>query len=162
MLFLNPVTPKLFAWSADSAAVERLMRGTGSALDAQGLDLYRRLFRFPGHVAGTLGMMANWDLAALDRDLPRLAVPTLLIVGGSDKAISPDTAFRVQKRIPSARVELLRNLGHLAHEEAPEKVAGVILKAAREAGVMAGHAGASPSPSREEVEVSPLASHSPS
>ena len=136
MLFLNPVTPKLFAWSADSAAVERLMRGTGSALDAQGLDLYRRLFRFPGHVAGTLGMMANWDLAALDRDLPRLSVPTVLVVGGSDKAISPDTAFRVQNRIPGARVELLRNLGHLAHEEAPEKVAGVIVKAAREAGVM--------------------------
>jgi magnesium chelatase accessory protein len=126
MLFLNPVTPRLFAWTADRPAVERLIRGTGSRLDAQGLDLYRRLFRCPGHVAGALGMMANWDLAALDRTLPRLTVPTTLVVGGDDRAISPDTAFALQKRLPHARVELLRNLGHLAHEEAPETVARVI------------------------------------
>ena len=139
MLFLNPVTPRIFAWSADQPAVERLIRGTGSRLDAQGLDLYRRLFRFPGHVAGALGMMANWNLAALDRDLPRLAVPTLLIVGGTDKAIAPETAFSVQTRIPGAKVELLRNLGHLAHEEAPDMVAGVIVNAARGAGVLSVH-----------------------
>jgi magnesium chelatase accessory protein len=53
-------------------------------------------------------------------------VPTTLVVGGDDRAISPDTAFALQKRLPHARVELLRNLGHLAHEEAPETVARVI------------------------------------
>ena len=126
MLFLNSVTPRIFAWTADRPAVERLIRGTGSRLDAQGLDLYRRLFRCPGHVAGALGMMANWDLAALDRAISRLTVPTTLVVGGADRAISPDTAFALQKRLPHARVELLRNLGHLAHEEAPEAVAGII------------------------------------
>ena len=126
MLFLNSVTPKIFAWTADRPAVERLIRGTGSRLDAQGLDLYRRLFRCPGHVAGALGMMANWDLAALDRAIPRLTVPTTLVVGGDDRAISPDTAFALQKRLPRARVELLRNLGHLAHEEAPDAVARII------------------------------------
>lgn len=134
-LFLNPITPRVVAWSADTAAVERLMRGTGSNLDGHGLDLYRRLFGFPGHVAGTLGMMANWDLAGLHRDLPRLQVPTLLVVGGNDRAISPETAFTVQKRIRGASVEFLRKLGHLAHEEAPEIVAEVIVKAAREAGI---------------------------
>ncbi|WP_375464917.1 alpha/beta fold hydrolase BchO [uncultured Methylobacterium sp.] len=127
MLFLNPVTPKLFAWTADSAAVQRLIQGTGSRLDASGLDLYRGLFRKPGHVAGALGMMANWNLDALDRDLPRLAVRTLLVVGSDDKAIAPDTAFAVRDRLADARVALLRNLGHLAHEEAPERVAAAIL-----------------------------------
>ncbi|KQP68103.1 alpha/beta fold hydrolase BchO [Methylobacterium sp. Leaf112] len=126
MLFLNSVTPRIFAWTADRPAVERLIRGTGSRLDAGGLDLYRRLFRCPGHVAGALGMMANWDLAALDRAIARLTVPTTLVVGGDDRAISPDTAFALQKRLPHARVELLRNLGHLAHEEAPAAVAGII------------------------------------
>ncbi|GJE17043.1 alpha/beta fold hydrolase BchO [Methylobacterium marchantiae] len=129
LLFLNPITPKVFAWTADRPAVERLIRGTGSRLDAEGLDLYRRLFRNPGHVAGALGMMANWDLAALDRDIGRLTVPTLLVVGSEDKAISPDTAFALRKRLTNARVELLRGLGHLAHEEAPEKVAEVIFAA---------------------------------
>ncbi|GJE83682.1 alpha/beta fold hydrolase BchO [Methylorubrum thiocyanatum] len=127
MLFLNPVTPKLFAWSADRAAVRRLIDGTGSRLDPQGLDLYRRLFTRAGHVSGALGMMANWDLPALARDLPRLDTRTLLVVGGDDKAIKPEDAFALRARLPSARVELLRGLGHLAHEEAPERVAEIVL-----------------------------------
>ncbi|CAX25420.1 putative alpha/beta hydrolase, putative magnesium chelatase accessory protein [Methylorubrum extorquens DM4] len=127
MLFLNPVTTKVFAWSADRAAVRRLIDGTGSRLDPQGLDLYRRLFTRPGHVAGALGMMANWDLPSLARDLPRLEIRTLLIVGGDDKAIKPDDSFALRERLRSARVELLRGLGHLAHEEAPERVAEIIL-----------------------------------
>jgi magnesium chelatase accessory protein len=132
MLFLNPVTPRIFAWTADRPAVERLIRGTGSRLDARGLDLYRRLFRRPGHVAGALGMMANWDLAALDRDIARLAVPTVLLVGGDDKAISPETAFALKDRLPDARVRLIRNLGHLAHEEAPDRIAEEIVAAYRD------------------------------
>ena len=36
-------------------------------------------------------------------------------------------AFAVRDRLPDARVELLRGLGHLAHEEAPERVAAAIL-----------------------------------
>lgn len=131
MLFLNPVTPKFFAWSADRAAVRRLIDGTGSRLDPQGLDLYRRLFTRAGHVSGALGMMANWDLPALARDLPRLETRTLLIVGSDDKAIKPDDAFALRERLPKARVELLRGLGHLAHEEAPERVAEIILTDAR-------------------------------
>ncbi len=126
VLFLNPVTPRIFAWSADRPAVRRLIDGTGSRLDAQGLDLYRRLFCRTGHVSGALGMMANWDLPALDRDLSRLDTRTLLIVGGADKAIRPDTAFVLRDRLPNARLELLRGLGHLAHEEAPERVAEII------------------------------------
>jgi magnesium chelatase accessory protein len=130
MLFLNPLTPKLFAWSADTAAVERLIAGTGSRLDAAGVAQYRRLFARAGHVRGALGMMANWDLAALDRDLGRLAVPTLLIVGDRDRAIRPDDALALRERLPEARVERLGGLGHLAHEEDPERVARLIRDAA--------------------------------
>ncbi len=46
--------PKLFASMADQKAVERLLKDTGSKIDARGLDLYRRLFANQGHVAGTL------------------------------------------------------------------------------------------------------------
>ncbi len=136
-LFLNPVTPRVFAWSADRAAVERLIHGTGSTLDRTGLDLYRRLFQTPGHVAGALGMMAHWDLVPLDRDLPRLAGPLLLIVGGQDRTIAPDVSFGLADRLGGrARVELLRGLGHLAHEEKPEVVAELIRAGAEREGVL--------------------------
>ena len=131
LLFLNPFTPRVFAWTADRTAVRKLIEGTGSRLDPQGLDLYRRLFTRAGHVRGALGMMANWDLDRLHRDLPRLAPRILLVVGGDDKAILPDTAFTLRDRLPDARVALVRGLGHLAHEEAPERVAEILLEEAR-------------------------------
>ena len=144
MLFLNPVTPRFFAWTADRAAVQRLIDGTGSRLDREGLDLYKRLFAKSGHVAGALGMMANWDLEALDRDLPRLRQHTVLVVGGEDRAILPETGFAVRDRLPDARVELMRGLGHLAHEEAPERVAEIVLREARETGLLGAQAAAAP------------------
>jgi magnesium chelatase accessory protein len=63
MLVGLPFVPSLFAWrAADRAVAERLLRDTGSRIDARGVDLYARLFRHSGHLAAALGMMANWDL----------------------------------------------------------------------------------------------------
>jgi magnesium chelatase accessory protein len=136
LLFLNPLTPRVFAWTADRAAVRRLIEGTGSRLDPQGLDLYRRLFAKSGHVRGALGMMANWNLDRLHRDLAKLSLRTLLVVGADDKAIAPDTAFALRDRLPDARVALLRGLGHLAHEEAPDRVAAILLEESRALGIL--------------------------
>ena len=91
------------------------------------MELYRRLIGNPGHVAAALGMMANWDLNPLLRDLPKLRVPLLLVAGGEDRTISSEQAFRIRDRVASARVHYLRGLGHLAHEERPEDVAQIIV-----------------------------------
>jgi magnesium chelatase accessory protein len=138
-LAANSLTARLFAWRAnDPAAVRRLVASTGSSLDRAGLDLYGRLIASPGHVAATLQMMAAWDLDALQRDLPRLDVPLLLVVGQQDRTVAPAEADRVRKFIPSARIERLPGLGHLAHEEKPELVAGVLQRfAAATAGSVA-------------------------
>lgn len=136
VLFLNSLTPKFLAWMAQRAAVQRLIDKVGSRIDRDGLDLYKRLFGKSGHVAGALGMMADWDLASLDRDMPKLRQKTVLVVGDEDKAVLPDTAFEVRDRLPNARVELMRGLGHLAHEEAPERVADFVVREARETGVL--------------------------
>ncbi len=127
LLVLNPLVPRLFAWRAsDRAAVERLIRNTGSTIDKAGIEFYRRLVSSPRHVAAALAMMANWDLESLVRDLPKLKTPLLLVAGGDDRAISSDQAFRLRERIPAAKVEYLRGVGHLAHEERPEQIARLI------------------------------------
>ena len=131
LVVLNPFTPRLFAWrAADKGAVERVLRGTGSQIDAAGLELYRRLFRSPAHIAGTLGMMARWELEPLKRDMPQLKMPLLLVACGADQAIAPETAFKVRDLVPGSSVEYLRGLGHLAHEEQPELFAKIIFEAA--------------------------------
>jgi len=136
LLFLNPFTPRLFAWSADRQAASRLIVGTGSKIDARGLDLYARLFANPGHVEGALGMMANWDLESFRRDWPRLTTPTTLVVAEGDKAVPPRDAEIVARALPNARIERLPRLGHLAHEEAPAELAALIERVAHEAGVL--------------------------
>ncbi len=129
-----PFVPWLVAWrAADRAAVVKLLNATGSKLDPRGLDLYARLFRRPGHVAGTLAMMAAWDLPAFSRDLPRLATPLTLVSGLADRTIAPGTARRVQRILPAAGLVEWPGLGHLAHEEQPALLAALVQEATQPA-----------------------------
>jgi magnesium chelatase accessory protein len=137
MLFLNPLAPRLFAWSTDRIAVTRLLRGTGSTIDRAGVDLYARLMGHHGHVAGALGMMANWDLETLARDLPKIPTPMALIVARGDKAVPPSAADRIRTLLPQAQVEFVGGVGHLAHEEKPELICDRIFTLAEAAGAIA-------------------------
>jgi magnesium chelatase accessory protein len=136
LLFLNPFAPRFFAWSADATAVANLLRGTGSRINKRGVDLYARLLRNPAHVAGALGMMANWDLTELHRELPQVKTKVALLVGEDDKAVPPDGAKAIAAQIPEAAIETIRRAGHLAHEEKPEEVYELILRHATLAGVI--------------------------
>ena len=137
LMALNPLVPRFFSWRAqDAAAVSRLIDGTGSQIDAQGMRQYARLVANPGHVAGALAMMANWDLAALQPRLPNLTVPTLLVTGAGDRTLPPSQAGEVARCLPDARELTLPQLGHLAHEEQPALVAGAVLEFARDKGLL--------------------------
>lgn len=121
------VVPRLFAWNASRpAVVERLIAGTGSQLDAEGLRLYGRLVSDAGHAAGALRMMAAWDLQALAVRLPQLAVPLHLVAGARDRTLPHGHSERVQQAVPRAQLSLLARLGHLAHEEDAARVLAVL------------------------------------
>jgi len=127
LMAATPLLPKIFSWSAAVPAVlGKLVDGTGSVLDATGLALYGKLVGNPGHAAGALGMMANWDLHTLVRDLPRLKTAIGFVVGANDRTISPRQARRVMALLtPASHATLttLSGMGHLAHEEKPDVVA---------------------------------------
>ena len=125
--------PQVFARRAARPAVlERLIEATGSTLDAEGMALYGRLVRSPGHAAGALAMMANWDLASLQRDLPQLRQPLHLLVGGNDRTVSPRQAEQTRALLPGTTLRVFPGLGHLAHEEQPALLAGPVLALGRE------------------------------
>jgi magnesium chelatase accessory protein len=130
MLFLNPFAPHIFARMAGpTREVARFMKkSTGSQLDADGVDYYARLFRKPGHIAGTIGMMANWDLETLKRELAGLKVPLNIIHGALDAAIPVTKAREAATLVPGATLDVLPGLGHLAHEEAPDVVVARIIE----------------------------------
>ncbi len=124
LLSAAPLVPRLVARrAADPQAVQALIQGTGSTLDAEGLALYARLMQDRHHVQAVLAMMAHWDLPALARRLPTLAAPVALLAGARDRAVPAAQARRLLALLPSARLHVLPDAGHLAHEEQPEAVA---------------------------------------
>jgi magnesium chelatase accessory protein len=127
-LFVNPLVPRIFTGSIDLVGgAERFMwRSTHSRIDPAGMACYRTLLKNAGHADGGLAMMANWDLPSLRARMSEAGNPVLLVHGANDPAIPLDWARDAARWLPDARLELLPGLGHLAHEEAPEKAAALI------------------------------------
>ncbi len=126
-LHWNPLAARAIAVAAiDPNAVPAVLRGTGSRIDAEGARLYARLLRCPGHVAGTLAMMAAWELGPLWEALPRLGLPWLVLAGRRDRAVPPALSAEAAARLPAARFAALDGLGHLAHEEDPGRIARAV------------------------------------
>lgn len=131
-LFLNPFAIQMFAWrAARPGAVARLIEGTGSRIDARGLQAYERLIQASGHISGVLGMMANWNLQPLVEALPGLPVPLTLVAGENDRAVPPKVSRDVAAAVPGAEFVVLPGLGHLAHEEEPGRAADIVREAWR-------------------------------
>ena len=136
LLVLNPVVPRVFAWTVDKSAVRRLIEKTGSRIDDAGLEAYRRLIARSGHVAAALGMMARWDLAPIVAAIPTLRTRLDLLVGLKDLAVPPSDAQSIRRLRPATHVIKLADLGHLAHEEDPALVADHIRTIAKGCGVL--------------------------
>lgn len=139
LLFANPFVPQLFSLRARMPGEVRnfLGRTTGSKIGPEAIAHYERLFQNADHCAGALSMMAAWDLAALERELPRLITPTLLLHGEGDKTVSATVSSTVSRRLPRGTYLGLPGLGHLAHEEAPDAILQPLLDFARIQGIFA-------------------------
>lgn len=127
-LFINPLVPRIFSGTVDltGGAGRFLWRSTHSRIDAEGLACYRTLLKHPGHAGGALAMMANWDLPGLRTRMGEVTNPVLLVHSDKDPAIPLSWTQEARGWLPQARLEVQSGLGHLAHEEAPEKAATLI------------------------------------
>jgi magnesium chelatase accessory protein len=109
-------------------AVERLLEsiGTRTGSDGIGADAvgaYRQLLSDRVHVTSVIRMMAEWDLEHLLPALARRHLPTLVISGARDGAVTPAEIRSLAARLPWAAFLELPGVGHLAQEEAPAEVA---------------------------------------
>lgn len=124
----NPFVSRIFAWRARNPEIVReLMDRTGSKIKPEVYDQYAVLARNKRHVAAALGMMANWDLRALNRSLPNLAPALLILTGEDDTMIPASDGDAVAEMVPGADLVRLASCGHLLHEENPEGVAELIV-----------------------------------
>ena len=136
-LFVNPFAPRMFARVArvPGETGRFLARSTGSRVDADGLRCYEALLGNARHCRGALDMMASWDLERLDRALPGIANPVLLLHSAGDSAIPVASVEKAAAQLPDATLEVVPALGHLAHEEDPDHYARRIIEFARSHGI---------------------------
>jgi magnesium chelatase accessory protein len=137
LLAIHPFVPALVASrvASDPRAVRRLLDSTGSRIDDGMVAHYEQLMRSPAHLAGTLRMLAHWDLHALARQLHRLGPRLTLVAADCDRTVPPQDAGWVQARVPDSALWRLPGLGHLAHEEAPEAIARIVVAVANTRGL---------------------------
>ena len=103
-------------WRATSS----MLADTGSKVDPLMTRCYDTLLGDPEHIAGTLRMMAGWDLPPLLRRMSLLQMPVWLTAAEGDRTIPPERSTSVAQNLPLARTIRIPDLGHLAHEEDPE------------------------------------------
>lgn len=142
-LFVNPFMPAFFSFTTRFQSMPDLLaRWTGSRSSREQVAHYERLFRDPGHTGGALALMAHWDLDTIERSIAQIRCPVLLLHGERDKTVPPATSHTVARQLAQhgveARHEGLPGLGHLAHEEAPERHAELLADFAIRHGVLAG------------------------
>jgi pimeloyl-ACP methyl ester carboxylesterase len=101
----------------------------------------QRFFAVPSDAAERVDVLAQfvwaqactgkfvWPLPdrGLKRRIHRIAAPTLIVWGASDRIIAPDYAEEFAKRITGAQIEMIGKAGHLPQLEQPEAVAKAVL-----------------------------------
>lgn len=136
-LFLSPLTAHAVAMQARyTPMTRRLLERTNSTVDADGIAQYEALVALPSHVAGALGMMANWDLDPLQARLPEMKTPLFLIANQDDPMVPAAVSQRVARSTDAATVMLEPTGGHVAHETEPAKYAAMIEAIAADTGAL--------------------------
>ena len=80
----------------------------------------------PQGIAGALrGMASRPDRRG---DLPKIAVPTLVLVGEQDVITPPAEAKAMAESIPNAQLEVIPQAGHMAPYENPAAANAAILR----------------------------------
>jgi pimeloyl-ACP methyl ester carboxylesterase len=98
------------------------MCGDTSRLQPGTLEGYVSALAVPGTMRHVLRIAAGWerDLEEIQHAIARLRnVPTLLIWGTADRAVTPRSAEPLRSNFARAELVLLEGVGHLPYEEAP-------------------------------------------
>ena len=114
--------------SVQSLALGR-MYGDASRVRSGSLERYIASLRIPGTVSYLLRILDRWemDMAALQAALPGVRrVPTLLLWGDRDRAVSLRSGERLLEYFDRASLLVIPGAGHLPHEEVPVAFAGAI------------------------------------
>jgi epoxide hydrolase 4 len=134
LFFQLPALPEILLGARNASGVGKMISGTvrdDSNFTKDVIDLYRENASRPGG----LRAMINWyrafvrggGLLALHRSAwPRIDIPTLLIWGTADAALSIRTTHGTEQYVSDLTVRILPGVSHFVQQEAAEAVNSIL------------------------------------
>jgi pimeloyl-ACP methyl ester carboxylesterase len=118
------------AWNRTARETGRRFDEDGLAhLSSSGMTPERRIVHHrdsKGLAKAARGMLAQRNAAVIE-SLPRVAVPTLVVVGGDDKPFLAASEY-MAKKIPQAQKVVVPNAGHAVNLDQPKAFNAAVLK----------------------------------
>lgn len=93
------------------------------------LEGYAAPYKLPGSFEHEIRILSTWnqDLEELQFVLPRIAhIPTLLLWGNRDAAVSPTSAEPLRKNFTHCQFVMMDGVGHIPYEEVPDEFNRVV------------------------------------
>lgn len=92
------------------------------------IDRYYELTLREGNRAALTARLEQVNVEEMAARIPQIKVPTLILWGGRDRLIPPDAAQRFARDIAGSELVMFDDLGHVPHEEAPDRTLTAMLK----------------------------------
>lgn len=109
----------------------RRMYGDATRIRPGTLESYITPLKVAGTTDHLLSVVRLWHsgLRDIEAVLPKIAdVPTLLIWGGRDRAVFPESAEPLKARFRKAELVILSDAGHMPYEEVPDVFNRIVLE----------------------------------
>ncbi len=130
---INPFTPRIISMSLNDERIKKLLEGTGGTITKEMITRYARLGRKHEHVAGTLLMMAQWDLSKLLASFGSLQNEVVVITNQGDLAVPCKVGRDAASKLTHGQLIAIDHGGHLWHEASPKEAADQVLQATKRA-----------------------------
>lgn len=111
------------AWHDPNQVTEHVLNGYTKPLRAKGWD--KALAEF---TAATLTNAESESKPSMSKRLNEISCPVLIITGDNDKIVPSWNAKGLSQAIPGSCLEVIKNCGHLPHEEKVEEFVSIVYK----------------------------------
>lgn len=119
-----PGLNKLMLLTLPRALVASSLRdvyGDPSRVTPELVDRYFELTLREGNRAAVTERLRTPHFGALEGEIPKITQPTLILWGGRDHLIAPENAARFKREVRESELVVFDDLGHVPHEESPER-----------------------------------------
>ncbi len=94
------------------------------------VDQYARPMNKPGYRQALVGLLTQFEsdeFTRMTRNYWKIDAPTLIVWGDTDRWVPPEFGRRLHRDLKDSQLEIIKNCGHLPHQERPEVVNPLLL-----------------------------------